>query len=332
MFFSKKREIEISKRSREIKNEALANIKLDRCLICEKDSSSFCNSHSIPRFILANIAEDGIVYTPEEAKNGGKIIHKNVYESIVGINKAKVFRNICNECDNDIFNLVEDKTVLEKEFTDKEYTLYTLKILLHDIYIKFFTSELFTLGKRQQGIARAIKIPWLLDVQDMLKEKEEYVSAIKVGKNIRNNIILDTIINKKTKFACITKVTLNFSYTGKKLYNLTDYQMRFGHIYILVLPYDECHTKVCMYYRRKYKIYNEVKDEFNKFTLEEKLQAISNLIIMHTEDFVCNYEVIEKLKDIRTILQEEAVDLDYSEDYLKRINELNKKGINLFNF
>ena len=228
--------------------------------------------------------------------------------------------------------MVEDKTVLEKEFTDKEYTLYTLKILLHDIYIKFFTSELFTLGKRQQGIARAIKIPWLLDVQDMLKEKEEYVSAIKVGKNIRNNIILDTIINKKTKFACITKVTLNFSYTGKKLYNLTDYQMRFGHIYILVLPYDECHTKVCMYYRRKYKIYNEVKDEFNKFTLEEKLQAISNLIIMHTEDFVCNYEVIEKLKDIRTILQEEAVDLDYSEDYLKRINELNKKGINLFNF
>ena len=123
----------------------------------------------------------------------------------------------------------------------------------------------------------------------------------------------------------------NFDF-GKKLYNLTDYQMRFGHIYILVLPYDESHTKVCMYYRRKYKIYNEVKDEFNKFTLEEKLQAISNLIIMHTEDFVCNYEVIEKLKDIRTILQEEAVDLDYSEDYLKRINELNKKRINLFEF
>lgn len=270
------------------------------------------------------------MYTPDEAKKGGKVIHKNVYESIVGISKAKVFKNICNECDNDIFNLAEDKKVLAKDFTDNEYTLYSLKILLHDIYIKFFTSELFRLDKRNQGIMRAIKLPWVLDAQDMLKE--EYVSAIKAGKNIKNNIILDTIINKKTKFACVTKVTLSFSYSGKKLYNLTDYQVRFGHIYILVLPYDDFHTKVCMYYRRKYKIYNEVKNEFSKFTLEEKLQAISNLIIMHTEDFVCNYEVVQKLKEIRIILQEEAVDLNYSEEYLERINELNRKGINLFDF
>lgn len=34
-------------------------LKPRKCLLCDKDTTSFCNSHTIPRLSLKNISETG---------------------------------------------------------------------------------------------------------------------------------------------------------------------------------------------------------------------------------------------------------------------------------
>ena len=72
-------------------------VKDSKCLYCNKEVSSFCNSHSIPEFCLRNIAEDGKVMTLNTFIN----IPFNKKEK--GIGEAGTFQIICRDCDSKIF-------------------------------------------------------------------------------------------------------------------------------------------------------------------------------------------------------------------------------------
>ncbi len=56
-------ELEIKKQVNAILKKSHDDSKLDYCLCCRKKVTSFCNSHSLPRFILKNISNDGYVLT-----------------------------------------------------------------------------------------------------------------------------------------------------------------------------------------------------------------------------------------------------------------------------
>ena len=71
--------------------EARKRSKQPQCYICKKQVSSFCNSHSVPRFCLERIAVDG------------KVFMSGIQQSIpywgddTGVNSAGTFRIICRE-------------------------------------------------------------------------------------------------------------------------------------------------------------------------------------------------------------------------------------------
>lgn len=317
------------KKIHKLHTEALAEIKEDRCFICGKKCSSFCDSHSIPKFVLKSISDSGFVYLPVATRTASKNEQKLLYKSNPGINETQIFKNICRDCDNNVFNSIENIESTMKDFTDEELSLYALKVLLHDIYIKKLCCSIDNIHHKEMFGRGAIHFEWLADIKDMTHQANDYVDAIKKKLLIHHKVIIDTVLNKKVNFACVTKLLLGYSYKGNILYDLDDYLANFGFIYIVVLPLNNNHTKVSMFYRRKNKIYNTVKDEFDGMTLDEKLQAISNLIIMHTEDFACTKDVITKLKKIRKIVAEEVVNFS-KDEYLSRIDKLNKSGINLF--
>lgn len=52
---------EFFKQYNQIIKEARADSKLEYCLCCNKKVSSFCNSHSLPKFILSNLSEMGMI-------------------------------------------------------------------------------------------------------------------------------------------------------------------------------------------------------------------------------------------------------------------------------
>lgn len=329
--------IDINKKMNKIKKEANQYTKGTKCVLCGKECTSFCNSHTIPRFVIKNISRDGKVYIPSMAIEDIELeLRLKIFQANPGIKETLIFESICRECDNNVFSCVENEEILEKEFDGKVLNLYALKILLHAEYIKIKNANMVNVAGAKQNmsdIANLISMPWIFDVFEATKEIEEYKSAMKNGTYIRHKVIVDKILNRKTNFCCTTEITLPFSYEGKiinDLCNEESYATRFGGIYLLVLPMKSEQTRVVMYYRRKYSNYDTVKEEFAKMTSEEQLQAISNILLIYTEEFVYNDSILNKIKQAKDIIEYDTVNDPNPENYISKIQFLNNRKINMF--
>lgn len=101
--YADKREqkIPIDKNISRMFKKVRAQAKEEHCAVCGKPCSSFCNSHSVPQFVLENIAENGIVMRPLQGEL--PIMGRNT-----GIKKAGTFHIICHDCDNTMFSDYEN--------------------------------------------------------------------------------------------------------------------------------------------------------------------------------------------------------------------------------
>lgn len=330
--------IETYKEISKIKKEANQYTKGTNCALCGKSCTSFCNSHTIPRFVIKNIAQNGKVYNPSMTMNNIDLTTRlKVFKSNPGIEETLTFDSICRECDNEVFSCVENEEVLEKEFDAKVLNLYALKILLHSQYAKTRDANLINVGGEKHNmsdIVNLISMPWVFDMIEATREIEDYKSAMKNNTYIKHKIIMDKIIDKKTNFCCTTELILPFSYNGKRINDLCgvdSYVTRLGGVYTLVLPMKSDKTRVVMYYRRKYSSYDAVREEFWKMDSEEQLQAISNLLLIYTEEFVYNDNVLEIIKSAKDIIVDDIVNDPNINNYLRKVEWLNNMKINMFN-
>lgn len=124
---SKEKIISVNKQMHEINKNIRKKTKRETCWICNKSCSSFCHSHSIPRLVLKNIAEQSEVSAPRQADNLEP-------KKSTGVESAGVFFNICNECDSKYFQAYEDETVLSLDVSNKMLIAIALKNFLKMIY------------------------------------------------------------------------------------------------------------------------------------------------------------------------------------------------------
>lgn len=106
-FLSKDEEIELNKKISQLLTTVRKNVKDAKCIYCGKSVTSFCNSHTVPRFCLDNIDIDGEVTGPNailELPNMGVPIGKEH----IGINSSGTFQILCRECDGIIFQDYEN--------------------------------------------------------------------------------------------------------------------------------------------------------------------------------------------------------------------------------
>ena len=61
--------ISVNQQIHRIDKKIRKKTKRETCLICNASCSSFCHSHSIPRFVLNNIAEESEVSAPRQVDN-----------------------------------------------------------------------------------------------------------------------------------------------------------------------------------------------------------------------------------------------------------------------
>lgn len=69
-----------------------------KCLLCGKNINGFCNSHSVPRMILQQIADQGWVLKTDVSINPSKETERGY-----GLKRAGTFHLICSECDKKCF-------------------------------------------------------------------------------------------------------------------------------------------------------------------------------------------------------------------------------------
>ena len=60
-FLNKSYPVEIKKKYNRLLRKAQTESKPEHCILCGNRGTSFCNSHSVPRLVLKNIANEGVL-------------------------------------------------------------------------------------------------------------------------------------------------------------------------------------------------------------------------------------------------------------------------------
>mgnify|MGYP004432659323 CR=1 FL=1 len=76
---------------RQIK-EATSESRHKKCMLCG-EPGGFCNSHTIPRFCLENIAWNG------KLNSFNTLINSELFSKDFGVNNAATFHIICRHCE-----------------------------------------------------------------------------------------------------------------------------------------------------------------------------------------------------------------------------------------
>ena len=126
--------IGVRKKVNNLLSKARNSAKPDKCILCGKPQTSFCNSHSVPQLSLKNIAENG------------KVLHASVLmgiDVIKGVNNSGTFHFICNECDGTFFQDYENEQNLKAMPTDKMLAEIAVKNILLQLSKRGQEKELY---------------------------------------------------------------------------------------------------------------------------------------------------------------------------------------------
>ena len=116
--------IEVRKKVNKMLSEARKKAKPPKCILCGKEQSSFCNSHSVPKMVLKNIAKAGKLY------HANKLIEIPAVDKEKGISNSGTFHFICRNCDSKLFQEYENVDALQEIQTEKMLAEIALKDIL----------------------------------------------------------------------------------------------------------------------------------------------------------------------------------------------------------
>ena len=136
--------IPVRKQMNELLREAQKDSKPEKCILCGKNQTSFCNSHSVPQMILKNIADNGKVL------QANVLFDLEVLDLDKGVNNSGTFHIICNDCDNKYFNDYENPIALLNKPTDKMLAEIALKDTLIQLDKRDQELKLFQNAQKRQ--------------------------------------------------------------------------------------------------------------------------------------------------------------------------------------
>ena len=121
---------EIKKQISHLSAEANPEPRIKKCFLCKKVCNSYANSHSVPKFCLKRIAQNGKVYMSGLQKEFP------ILGEDTGLNKAGTFRSICRPCDNTQFQEYENPDAYSEDISPKVIAQIAMKNALHRIAVK----------------------------------------------------------------------------------------------------------------------------------------------------------------------------------------------------
>lgn len=275
----KKLTINDKKRINSSISEARKKAKSDKCLICGKEATSFCNSHTIPQFILRNIYGGG--------KFKGSFFGKTTEK---GLNQAEVFHCVCEECDRTIFKDYENPNNYNNGIiTQTMMAEIALKISLQMLYKRFNEKALYSKLNEEHPL-RLIEHNLLLgdlDVEDFINYKDYAI------KYLNNKSECGYILQYYRKLDYITP----YAFQGlmgvvcdlegniiNDTYNFDQYY-HIQFLNICVFPFKDYSLVFC-FTRKRDTRYNRFFKQFNKLTEDDKLALVNYLIFRYNENIV----------------------------------------------
>jgi len=293
---SEEKAINIKKFANNIIREAKNRAKPDNCFFCKKPTTGFCNSHSVPSFLLKNISENGTLY------NTNKILQNPISSHETGINKTGVFHLICRDCDSKIFKEYETPSNYNTLPTDKMLNQIALKNYLKNIYKRRNEIELFKIAK-----SKNIENPFLDDYAYMklnisLEDLDEYIKDFNQCKKSLNsksdnfNLLfykkLDYIVpyafQEKIALICdFNDVVINNIYLGPDKHKIKE-------LHVCIFPFENS-SIIFLFSEKEHNRYRNFKKQLDRMDLETQLKAINFMVFAYSEDIFIHSNIEESL-------------------------------------
>lgn len=313
-----KNDIDRIKEYNKVYKEGRHYSKPDKCMICGKICSSFCNSHTLPQMVLRNICNGEKLNTAFWLLGDDK--NPDPIKQSKGKNNAGVFHLICNDCDSKVFNEYEQENVFGKEFSDRTLNLITLKSSLY-MYYKYMIQEY-----ADSIICKDVENVEIL-INNNQRYAQEFAEDIEQCKKLLNTkedkskqyrILFWKKLNYKIPLATQTCYGLRYNFKGEIVKNEP-------MVYIMLCPFEK-YSIVCLYCKNEENVIKDISFPQN-VSWQKKLSLINNLIIANTEDYYVSKELEEKLdKEVKDKLKKMSNNIEYFTPYSinQQINYMKK--------
>lgn len=284
------RKVEFSKILGKFNSKSRQDAKPTECLACKKETTTFCNSHSMPASFLRNIAVEGKVFTTN------KILDVPLLGTDEGVNKSGTFKVICRDCDSRIFQEYENSTNYENKPTEKMIAQIAMKNHLRNIGKRRNELALYQNMKELSKLDNAF-LDGMLEVDNL--DLNEYLRGFKraqkvIEKEWENEYYL--FIHEKLDYvvplAFQGEISLHFDLAGNIINDVYNKSKKYiiQTIHISIFPLERT-SIVMLFIDKNSKRYRGFYKQIKKLDLEQKLAVINFIIFSYAEDIFMSKNV-----------------------------------------
>lgn len=288
--------IAVRKKINAMLSEARKNAKPQTCILCGKNQTSFCNSHSVPQMSLKEIADNG------------KLLHASsligfdfeIVDLEDGINRSGTFNYICKTCDGTFFQDYEDPSNIENYPTDKMLAEIAVKNMLLQISKRAVEKQLIPIQQRELN---AFSNP-----QDGIDLKEldmnEYLAELSLHKNIADTnetgcyqILFWDVLPYIVPIAMQSAIAMTKDMCGNQINDIYDFRetTRMQYLHLVILPLDKKSIVLAFYHKRD-KLYRNLRHQFNSTSKANILKFLNYIVFEYTENYFISKTVQEEIK------------------------------------
>lgn len=290
------------KKVNQILKEARQAAKRDTCYFCEKPVTSFCNSHSVPRFCLKNIATNGEVLTLNI------VVDNPLLDEKKGVENAGTFHLICRECDNDIFKEYENPDNYLNQPTPKMIVQMALKNSLKFIDKRLNETELYNINAQKTDEARiysdAKNIVNKLDLKEYGDSYKKAKKALEKDSTTDYYVCYYKKLNYVVPIAFQSSLALTVDFNGNIINNIYNQspKYRIQRIHISVLPL-KTETAIVMFIEDGDIRYRTFYKNFNKLKLEDQLATLTLIMFLYSEDMYFSKSIEKEVQESKNLCE-----------------------------
>lgn len=305
--------IEARKEINKMLKESRIAGKRQRCALCGDDSCAFCNSHSIPQFILRGIASNGHVLHPSAIVLNEDICeHQDVekgeyFDTEKGVENSWTFHNICRKCDSTYFADYENEDALKLPFTNKMMAEIALKVVLHQLDKRAIEIKYYDMMQNKSHNIEGKEIQdevQSLDVRDYEFEKRRAQKIIDRNLKSGYKLVFWKKLPYTVPYVLQTGVSLQNDICGKQINDTTNLSpnIRMETLYLVVFPLNG-ESVVSVFYHKDDRKYVKFEKEFVCLSEDEKISFINYTGIKYSENICASIVMKKVMKDNERLRQ-----------------------------
>lgn len=286
--------IENKKKLANILKRAKNTAKPNKCIVCDKIQTSFCNSHLIPQMVLKTIAENGKLLHPNT------LIGIEILDTEKGINNAGTFQFICRKCDSELFQDYENPDKMKNYPTDKMMAEIALKNMLLMLSKRNEEKEIFNIvQKEMNGFVNKEILDEIqeVDIQEYLNDLHLYQQIIKNNSTGCFQVLYWKKLPYIVPVAVQSPIAVYKDMNGDIINDVYEENpdCRMQNLHVCVFPIEN-ETIVLVFYHKRDKNYRRLRHQFNSSSDEKCLRFINYLIFAYTEHYFFAKSIRNKIE------------------------------------